>query len=243
MPILLEERDIDPIADTLDGMLTKEDEQEAEAGLTPRVRPNRDRRIVKGRATVRRAWMWDGTESTLPLAWNPEGTRHDAARHYLLKRFCLCCKSGGFFGIQCPNCVKSNCANCGASSVRKNIIPCFYLKVEDVPFPVKFYGHINCFLDGCPRRDGRGFLTEQAMRMHARSRHRMEYQSHIESLAEARTDEMESLRRRLDALSAPAQVAAVAIAPPELSEEQKLAIYQEVLKGRMAKARAARTSK
>lgn len=245
MPIVLAEQDIDPIADSIDGMLTKEEEAEAEAGLSPKVRPNRDKRIGRGRASVRQAWMWDGTESMLPLAWNPEGTRHDAARHYLLKRFCLCCKSGGFYGVKCLNCVKNNCSNCGASTVAKNIIPCFYTKIEDVPYPVKFYGSINCFLEGCPRRDGRGFLTEQAMRMHARSRHRMEYQSHIESLAEARTDEMESLRRRLDALSAPAAVLAtpIAAASPELTEEQKEAIFREVSKSRMAKARAARTSK
>lgn len=245
MPVVLQELDIDPIADSLDGLLTSEEEQEAEAGLVPKVRSNRDRLITKGRATVRRAWMWDGTESMLPLAWNPEGTRNDGARHYLLKRFCLCCKSGGFFGTRCLNCVKNNCNNCAASSVRKNIIPCFYLKVEDVPYPVKFFGDIDCFLESCTRRGARGFKTDQVMRLHARSRHRQEYQSHIEFLAEARTDEMESLRRRLDALSAPSAAAPVATvaAAPDLTEEQKQAIFQEVSKSRMAKARAGRTSK
>ena len=116
--------------------------------------------------------------------------------------------------MQCPNCVKNGCIQCGGSTDRTKvhalpngsvihgwIVPNFYLRKEDVPFPTRFYGPINCFLDFCARRGGQGFLTEQDMRVHARSRHRMEYAAHMETLAAARTDEMESMRKRLDALT------------------------------------------
>ena len=38
--------------------------------------------------------------------------------------------------------------------------------------------------------------------MHARSRHRMEYQAHVETLAAAKVDQVDILQRRLDALLA-----------------------------------------
>jgi hypothetical protein len=38
------------------------------------------------------------------------------------------------------------------------------------------------------------------MRLHARSRHRMEYQAHIESMEAGKVDEVAELRRRLDAM-------------------------------------------
>src|SRR3990172_10665855 len=45
--------------------------------------PSRDangRMVGKGRPNARLAWTWDGTETTLPLGWNPEGTVHDGGR-------------------------------------------------------------------------------------------------------------------------------------------------------------------
>src|SRR3990167_2930356 len=185
---LLTEEEIDPIQEQVDLAL-----DDAE-GLTPRLSAtdtfgdlsdggkvggaylyptsqgkhlNRQARPqAKGRAAARRAWMWNGTESVLPLAWNPDGTRHDGARAYLTKRHCLCCHSGGFRGLQCPNCVKSGCDRCGSSTDRKKIIPNFYLRQEDVPFPERFYGAIDCFLTSCPRRDTKGFKTEQRSEEH-----------------------------------------------------------------------------
>ena len=43
-------------------------------------------------------------------------------------------------------------------------------------------------------------MTEEDMRFHARSRHRMEYQAHMETLAAQKGDEVAELRQRLDAL-------------------------------------------
>ena len=185
------------------------------------------KKLAKGRPAARRAWMWNGTETLLPLAWNPEGTMHDGARKYLLKRHCLCCHTGGFRGLQCPNCVKSNCDKCNASTDPKKIIPNFYLRKEDVPFPQRFYGSINCFLPTCPRRDSKGFLTEQDMRIHAASRHRMEYRAYMESLTAARADEVQSLREKVDAL---------------LMERQTGEVKQKQ-RDRMAKAREAKRVK
>ena len=116
------------------------------------------------------------------------------------------------------------------SVIRGWIIPCFYLRKEDVPFPARFYGSINCFLGFCARQGGQGFLTEQDMRVHARSRHRMEYQAQVETLAAARTDEMESMRKRLDALTS------ILMSRPNGTEEEK----QKTKKVRRTHARAGR---
>lgn len=173
--------------------------------------------LQQGRPAALRAWMWNGTESMLPLAYNPEGTQHDYAMHYRRKRHCLCCGTGGFFITRrspgCPNCIKINCDQCRASTdttkahelasgktIKGWIIPNFYLSKEQVPFPVRFYGSIPCFLEFCPRRGMRGFLTYQAMVMHADSLHRMEWRAELQAQASARTDEVETLRRRLDAM-------------------------------------------
>jgi len=157
-------------------------------------------RIARGRPSARQAWMWNGTESTLPLAWNPEGTRHDGARHYLRKRFCLCCHLGGFMGRQCPNCVKNNCQHCSRSTDSQKIIPCFYTDKEKVPFPQRFYGSINCFLLDCPRRDSQGFLSEEEMRFHARSKHKGQYEAYLEVLQGSEKSEVGRLREMVEAL-------------------------------------------
>lgn len=189
----------------------------------------------KGRANARRAWMWNGTETVMPLAWNPDGTAHDGGRRYLLKRHCLCCGSGGFRGARCLNCVKNNCSRCNGSSDRKKIIPLNYLKKEDVPYPERFYGDIPCFLPFCIRRADRGFKTEEDMRMHARSRHRMEYQAHQETLNAAKADQVEVLQRRLDTLLAGQ---ANGTKPSGWTPEKR-----EAARARMAVARAARKQK
>ena len=165
-----------------------------------RVRPARDKNVERGRPAARRAWMANGTESLLPLAWDPDGLVHDSGARYFRKRLCLCCHRGGFKGTKCPACVKNDCSLCDGSADRKKIIPCFYRRLEDVPFPSKIYGSIDCFLVSCIRRGKLGFLNEVDMRLHARSRHKLEYQAYTEALAANKTDEIAELKQRLDTL-------------------------------------------
>lgn len=167
-----------------------------------RVRPARDKTVTKGRPAARRAWMANGTETLLPLAWDTDGKIHDSGARYFKKRLCLCCQRGGFKGSQCPDCVKKGCSLCNGSSDPKKIIPCFYRRKQDVPFPTRFYGSIDCFLAGCVRRGGQGFLTNADMRLHARSNHKLEYQAHLESIEADKKDEVTELRQRLDTLMA-----------------------------------------
>ena len=268
MPRLLEADEVDVASDTTDAMMTAAEEQEArERFAAPQnpvgdlsdggrvggvqVRPmSNGKPTPKGRASARRAWNWQGSESYLPLAWNPEGTRHDGARRYMDKRFCLCCKQGGFRFTPgraqiCPNCAKNNCVTCNSgtdttkvhqlpngTTVRGWIIRCFYLRKEDVPFPARFYGTIDCFLEGCIRSNGRGFRTEADMRLHARSRHRLEYQGWLESQAATRNDEVDSLRRQMDALMT-AQLTQAAPRPVADDANEKARV-------RMARVRAAK---
>jgi hypothetical protein len=165
-----------------------------------RVRPARDKNVTKGRPAARRAWMANGTETLLPLAWEPDGRTHDSAARYFRKRLCLCCQRGGFKGRQCPDCVKKGCGLCNGSSNPKKIIPCFYRRKEDVPFPIKFYGSIDCFLVSCIRRGSQGFLTTADMRLHARSMHKLEYQAHLEGLEIDKQNEVAVLREELQAM-------------------------------------------
>lgn len=226
MPRILEASEIDTLNEEVDLQLDVAEQRvppvtQVVGDLTDggiingvRVTPMRDGKVLAmGRAVVRRAWMWNGTESMLPLGWNPAGTRHDGARPYLLKRYCLCCHYAGFRGQQCSECVKKSCSTCRSSSdtqhvqmlsdgrvIKGWIIPAFYLSKEQVPFPSVFYGSINCFLGSCIRREDRGFRTEQDMRLHARSRHGREYQAYQETLTATKEGEMESLRQRIDEL-------------------------------------------
>ena len=158
-------------------------------------------RVTKGRAVARRAWMWDGTETTLPIAWDPEGKRHDGARAYMSKKHCLCCGAGGFRGTVCVQCVRSNCQGCRVGTDKAKVIRNFYLKKEDVPYPKKFYGPIDCFLGSCIRKNGLGFKSMEDMLLHARSRHRMEYASHREAEEMRKSTEADDLRRRVDELT------------------------------------------
>lgn len=216
MPKLLAETERDLLAEEVDRTLEAAEETAAptvdfngafgdlsDGGNvgSARVHPmSAGKRVNQGRATVRRAWMWNGTEAVLPLAWDPEGKNHDGARHYLRKRHCTCCQQGGFASRTCPTCEKRNCSKCNGGTNRENIIPTFYLRLQDVPFPSNVYGSIPCFLPECVRRGAWGFLTEAAMRMHAASRHRMEYRAHLEAARSAESSEVADLRRRLDAL-------------------------------------------
>ena len=211
---LLEQSEIDPEVAALDEVMTAGEEAQELASFTSdsgevgdlsdggrvgraTLYPTRaGKRIMRGRAVARRAWMWDGTESVLPLAWNPEGLKSDEGRAYLRKRHCLCCGDSGFKG-QCPRCVRGNCSGCAGGTDKKKNIRNFYFNKEEVPFPQKFYGSINCFHPLCIRREGKGFKTEEDMRLHARSRHRMEYASHMETLAERRNTETADLRKEL----------------------------------------------
>lgn len=165
-----------------------------------------------GRPTVINAWKHDGTPSTLPLAWNPEGTQHDAARRYRLKRHCDCCNYGGFTGRTCPMCIKNSCARCRASTDRNQrtlpngqvvqgfIIPAYYLRKEDVPYQTHFYGNIDCFHRDCARRNGLGFQSEAEMVMHAQSRHRLEYAAYARVSEASKTSEVELLRTQVATL-------------------------------------------
>lgn len=268
MPTLLENQQVDYLGEEVDVQLTAEEEafetqRYRSTGVAPdlgdggvvngvRVRPNRDKTVTKGRAVARKAWMWNGTESLLPLAWDPEGKIHDGARRYLLKRHCLCCGVSGFRARQCPSCVKNDCNLCGGRPDPKTVIPCFYLRQSQVPFPSTVYGFIDCFLPSCIRTGARGFLTQLGMRMHARNRHKMEYQAHLETLAESRVDELQTLRdqvaelmqrevRRMD-FSVPPVIHQGIVASPTLPQPQKerTEAEKELAKQRMAKARAAK---
>ena len=202
MPVLLEDSEIDLEGEALDVTMSEASEmlRAAPVPVDDLRDGKRGNRITKGRAVARRAWMWDGTETVLPIAWNPEGTKQDGGRSYMSKKHCLCCNAGGFRGA-CLKCIRNNCVGCRAGTDKSKIIPNFYLSKEKVPFPQKFYGAINCFQVSCPRKNGMGFKTDEDMRMHARTKHRMEYASRQEALAAIKADETTDLRRRVDELT------------------------------------------
>ena len=173
--------------------------------------PSRDdsgRMRGNGRPTVRMAWMWDGTESTVPLGWNPEGTEHDGGRKYLSKKHCHCCGYSGFRFTRklrgCPNCMKNNCPRCQGGQNRSKVIPCFYFKKDQVPYPKDAGGDIDCFVVTCVRRNGDGFKDESSMWMHARGKHRMEYQAYRDSQQTEDKRELAQLREQVALLTAAA---------------------------------------
>ena len=223
MPQVLDETTVDPVMEQEEADLSAAEQELADEAVKvfqPADRPgdlsdggkvggatikprNGGVEVKQGRAAARRAYTWDGAETLLPLAWNPDGTEHDYARRYLRKRHCLCCMGSGFKTRACPSCVKNSCAECNSSTVdemqyqgktTRVIIPAYYLTALRVPFPTQFYGEVDCFLEPCVRRNTRGFLTDQAMRMHARTRHTKEYQVHLESRAAKRADDVQDLR-------------------------------------------------
>ena len=161
MPSVLEANEIDQLDEEVEEVLSAEEEEYeagryASKGDAPdlsdggtvngvRVRPSRDKRVTRGRAIARKAWMWNGTESLLPLAWDPDGKIHDGAKRYFLKRYCLCCRFGGFKTRHCPMCIKNGCSHCDHSTMPEKVIACFYRTKAAVPFPSKFYGSVDCF--------------------------------------------------------------------------------------------------
>lgn len=186
-------------------------------------------RQERGRAVARRAWSWNGTESLLPLAWDPDGKIHDNARHYLAKRHCTCCGTAGFIKLQgrplvCPSCAKTSCTRCASgTSLAPQVLPSgkvnrgfiianFYVRKEDAPFQTRFYGDVDCMIESCPRRGDRGFKTEEDMRVHAMGIHTMEYQAKMASLAASGNRETESLRAMVNELMA--QVLRLSAGPP-----------------------------
>lgn len=153
----------------------------------------------EGRAAARPAWMWNGTPTSLTLSWNPDGTQHDYGQKYLSKKHCLCCGDSGF-RQHCLKCRKNSCSTCQQGRDKSKIIPCFYLNKEDVPYQANFYGNVDCFLPMCARRDSQGFQSAEDMRMHARSRHKMEYQAYMETIQANKADELDILRGQINAL-------------------------------------------
>ena len=253
--VRLLEQPEDLLETELDEAMTAEEEAAERRNLVAPFEPVDDlkegkgNRITKGRAMARRAWMWNGTPTVLPIAWNPEGTKQDGGRAYMRKRHCTCCNICSGFKGSCPRCIKNNCGRCAVGTDRTKVIPCYYLRKDQVPqeWQWKFYGPVDCFQRECPRKNGMGFATDEDMRMHARSTHRMEYASRQESLAAAKADETADLRKRLDDLTSlmlrngqatPAMtVTAVADAPPGRTAAQK---ESDRKLGLAAKARVAR---
>ena len=84
---------------------------------------------------------------------------------------------------------------------RSWIIRNYFPRKDTVPFPERFYGSINCFMPLCVRQGAMGFKTDQDMRMHARSRHKLEYQSYLEAQQMGGSEELVLLRRRVDELT------------------------------------------
>jgi len=222
---VLEETYQDPIGDEIDNALNADEERVAYALADTTEHSGADLtdggsvnganlfptqggvKQERGRAAARRAWDWQGSETLLPLAWNPDGNMHDGGRRYLRKRHCGCCGFSGFFKqinkpLACPECVFNNCNGCNRGQDGSKIIACFYLLQDDVPNQAVFYGTIPCFLPNCPRGGDRGFETEELMRIHARSRHRMEYAAHEEVLAASRRDDMDSMQTQINNLLA-----------------------------------------
>lgn len=152
-----------------------------------------------GRPAAWAGYMWDGTPTTMTLAWNPDGTMHDGARRYLLKRHCMCCGASGFRG-KCRVCSRSECTRCQAGNDRSKNIRCNYLWKHEVPYPREPETGFDCFLRSCSRRGDDGFGTEELMRTHARTKHRLEYAAYLETQQARRTSETDQLRNELATL-------------------------------------------
>lgn len=146
-----------------------------------------------GRPTVRQVWMWNGTPSTIPLAYESTGKRHDGGRRYLLKRHCTVCLYTGFLGPICPQCKKDG----------RELAPpiaAFYLKKSQVPKPATYFGNVDCFVPTCIRRGQYGFLDEMRMREHAMSKHSREYRAFQDSQQASSVKEIEMLREQVHSL-------------------------------------------
>ena len=232
--VMAEETEVDPLSDDVEEVLTAEEENAEAARLRPvgdgqrvgdltdggivggaKLTPMQDgRKVEKGRAASRYAWTLYGARTEVPLIWNTDGTISDNGRRFLTKRHCLCCNSGGFHGVMCPNCAKNSCPRCGGGLDRKRHVYSFYARRVDVPFPTQFFGPVECFLEGCPRRSDRGFLTEEAMRFHASTRHTRQYAIYRDTQAAAKSADVDSLREQVNALTL-ALLRGAPVAPPQ----------------------------
>jgi hypothetical protein len=257
-PRVMEESDVDLVNEEVDAVMDAQEQQQAFEAVAAApesatqsvadlsdggrvggatLRPTEQhQQVTKGRAVARRAWSWNGSESLLTLAWNPDGTANDGARHYLQKRFCTCCSTAGHLPVKgvrvCRTCRANSCTMClNADQVNSaKLIPNFYLRKEDVPFPEVFYGNIDCFLPFCPRHETRGFKTEQDMRVHARTRHRLEYQAHLDTLKETSPEDIalmvdKALQKRLAELGNGGGLTQTTI--PEAEESQQEPVAEE----------------
>lgn len=168
-----------------------------------------------GRPTVRQVWMWNGTPSTIPLAYEPSGKSHDGGRRYLLKRHCTVCNFGGFKGAACPACRKEG-------REYSPSVPLYYLKRSLVPEQQRFFGEVDCIVPTCVRRGRYGFLDDAQMRQHAMGKHRQEYRAYQDSQQNSQASEIAAMRAQIQALTtaalsrqaAPAPTAAVTATPP-----------------------------
>ena len=162
---------------------------------------NESRKASYGRPAGARAWMWDGTETTIVLAWDIHGKTHDGGRRYLQKKHCLCCGISGF-REHCVKCRKETCQRCRSGNDKSQIIPAIYLKKADVPFTQELYGTVDCFLPSCTRRDDRGFRNLEEMHMHATGRHTAQWVAHQTAQESRETGQVALLQQQVAALTA-----------------------------------------
>ncbi len=153
-----------------------------------------------GRPAGARAFMWDGSETTIVLAWDIHGKVHDAGRRYLQKKHCLCCGFSGFLE-HCTKCRTETCGRCRNASDKKQIIPAIYLKESDVPFPQLLYGDTDCFLPTCTRKGDRGFRSLEEMHMHATGRHTAQWEAHQTAQQSRETSTVALLQQQLATLT------------------------------------------
>lgn len=184
------EPDIDANLESIDLQMSEEDLQVPEA-------------VTKdgyGRPAGWRAFMWNGSETTIVLAWDIHGKTHDGGRRYLSKKHCLCCDFSGF-REHCTRCRKDTCTRCRSGNDRKQVIPAMYLREADVPFPQQVYGEIDCFLPSCTRRGDRGFRDLEEMHMHATGRHTAQFQAYRQVLESQETSQVAILQQQVAALT------------------------------------------
>lgn len=184
-----------------------------------------------GRPTVRMVWKYDGTPSTIPIAYDPSGKNHDGGRKYLLKRHCTVCNFNGFTGRVCPACRKD-----GREIVPPQ--PLYYLRRELVPQPGRYFGAVDCFVPTCVRRGRHGFLDEAQMRQHAMGRHRMEYRAFQDSQQSMQASTIAQLQAQVMALTT-AQLNSAPRPAPETAKPAVTPARQAYL-DRMAQQRAAK---
>lgn len=263
MPKLLSEAEIDPVAEQIDRDMMESGEDIVNpvhkfdpnasvgdlsdggnvggarlvtAGQSGRVSFDKEKR-EPGRPNARRAWTWDGRETTIPLAWDTAGKQHDGGRKYLMKRHCSICNFSGFYGRVCPDCRKK-----GRAQSPGAMTPAYYLKFSDVPVKQQFFGKVDCFYPLCVRRGQYGFKSDTEMRQHAASKHRMEYRAYMESQNARDKSEMDALKQQVAALVT-AQINSIKVSVPAQANAEQSDAKKQANRERAAKARAVRAAK